>query len=64
MTKQEAYDTLLNYISSFGSVGVEYWTDRDREKAGECLNTLMYGHDNGLMDYPLSPGEEMSRRKE
>lgn len=45
MTKQEAYDTLLNYISSFGSIGVEYLSDRDGDIARECLNVLMYGED-------------------
>lgn len=64
MTRQEAYDILSGYISSFSGLGVEYLSDREEEEARECLNTLMYGHDNGLMDYPLSPGEEMRRDKE
>lgn len=45
MDKQEAYDMLLNYISSFGSVGVEYFSDRDEDIARECLNVLMYGEE-------------------
>lgn len=42
MTRQEAYDKLSNYITCFGSVGVEYLSDRDGDTALECLNVLMY----------------------
>lgn len=46
ISKQEAYDTMMNYISSVGSCGVEYWTDKDSEIMRKCLDIIMFGEDN------------------
>ncbi len=42
MTREEAYQILLDYISSVGGCGVEYWSDKDAEKMRECVRVLMY----------------------
>jgi len=42
MTREEAYQILLDYISSVGGCGVEYWPDKDTEKMRECVRVLMY----------------------
>lgn len=43
MTKKEAYDIMMKYTWTIGSVGVEEWSDKDGNKMRECLNVLMYG---------------------
>lgn len=40
-----AYQVLHSYISSFGYIGCEEWTDTDREKAEEALETLFEATD-------------------
>ena len=42
MTREEAYQILLAYISCVGGCGVEYWSDKDAVKMRECLDVLMY----------------------
>lgn len=42
MSRQEAYEIMMNYTWSVGSTGVEYWGEKDAEKMRECLKVLMY----------------------
>lgn len=44
MNREKAYSIMLNYISSVGGCGVEYWTDEDAKKMRECLNVIMFGN--------------------
>lgn len=43
MSREKAYSTMLNYVSSVGGCGVEYWSDKDADKMRECLRILMFG---------------------
>lgn len=43
MSREKAYSTMLNYVSSVGGCGVEYWSDKDADKMMECLRILMFG---------------------
>lgn len=45
MSREEAYSTMLNYISSVGGIGVEYWTGKDADKMRKCLRIIMFGED-------------------
>ena len=46
MSREKAYSTMLNYVSSVGGCGVEYWSDKDADKMRECLRILMFGTDD------------------
>lgn len=49
MSREEAYSTMLDYVSSVGGCGAEYWSDKDADKMRECLHILMFG-DGDLKD--------------
>lgn len=40
MDAKTAFDILRHYVGSFGTIGCEYWSDKDREKATEALDFL------------------------
>lgn len=43
MSRQEAYDILMNYANGIGTTAVEYWSEQeDGQKMMECINVLMY----------------------
>ena len=46
MSREEAYSTMLDYVSSVGGCGAEYWSDKDADKMRECLRILMFGTDD------------------
>lgn len=46
MSREEAYSTMLDYISSVGGIGTEYWTHKDADKMRECLRILMFEDDD------------------
>ena len=46
MSREEAYSTMLDYVSSVGGCGAEYWSDKDADKMRECLRILMFGMDD------------------
>ena len=43
MSRQEAYETLMDYADGIGTTAMDYWSDRkDGQKMIECINVLMY----------------------
>jgi hypothetical protein len=47
MNKEEAREFLLRIVTALGTVGIEYYSTEDGDKAIKAINILYYGEEDG-----------------